>query len=113
MLVLTMLVMMIIVVVIAELSNFVAVLVAHQRMQNQAEGLGMQAARSLNAYDRAGRINNLTIFSRELVFNSRNTFDEVAANNPEVGALAQRYMDESRQGAQLVAAERDQFLPRR
>ena len=110
MLVLTMLVMMIIVVVMAEFSNFVAVLVAHQRMQDQAEGLGMQAARSLNAYDRAGRINNLTILSRELVFNSRNTLNEVAANDSEMGALAQRYMDESRQGAQLVSAERERIL---
>ena len=42
------------------IGNVLAVIFAYQRLENQAEATSMSATRCLNAYDRAGRINNMT-----------------------------------------------------
>jgi hypothetical protein len=110
MLVLVTLVMFLIVVIVAQLSSFVAMLIAHQQLQDEAEGFEMRAVNILNESDRTGRINLMTAASRELVFNTRKVYTQIAESSPELEPLASLYMDQSRQGSQVIATEREKIM---
>jgi len=110
MLVLTVFAMFLLVIAIAVLSGFVAMLLAHQRLQDQAEEFEMRAVQVLNESDRTGRINLMTAASRELVFDSRRVYNCVAQNSPAYMPLAQFYLNQSRDGARLIAQEREKIL---
>jgi hypothetical protein len=79
---------------------------SHQKAQNTTDSVALQAASVLNAHDRAGQMNNLVARCRELVYTSRETYDEAAANLRHLEPLARQLLDESRQSAHLVEAER-------
>lgn len=110
MLVLTILVMCFVMIVIAQLSGFAAMMMAHQELQDKAEKFEIGAVQILNQSDRTGRMNLMTAASRELVYDSRQTFNGMMQNAPAYAALAERYLNESRAGAQLVSDERQKLL---
>jgi hypothetical protein len=75
-----------------------------------SEGLALKAAQQLNVSDYTGRLNNLQARSRELVVTAREmnqmTEDE---DFSEFAPLAAQVMNQSREGARLVASERQKF----
>jgi len=99
-----------IVVVVTQMSSFGALLFAHQKLEDQTEAIELRAVEVLNSGDRSGRINLMTSASRELVFDSRRIFNGVAQNSPGYMGLAEFYLEQSREGAQLVAKERQQII---
>ncbi len=110
MMMLTLLVMTIALMVCASFMTIYSVIAARQKLEERTENLCMVAARSLNTDDHAGQMNNLTAASRELVFNSRNTYDYVANNNKFYLALASKLLDQSREGAEALAQERARLI---
>jgi hypothetical protein len=110
MLILTTLIMFGLVMIIVQFSSFIAMLVAHQRLQDEVESFDLRAVNVLNEYDRTGRINLLTAASRELVFESRQIDSRIAEVKPQYQTLANFYLDQSRQGAEDVSTERERIL---
>lgn len=100
-----------IVIVILMVGFVIAMVVLSQkRAQNEGEELALSLATTLNKDDYIGQMNNMVEFSRELVFTSRQQYDEAVADYPRLRPLAMQLMDESRTGAKLVEAERQQLV---
>lgn len=70
----------------------------------------MQVTQQFNSGDRTGRMNNLIAASREVVFTSRQVQVDSANTNPNFAPLAQLYVDQAREGAQLVSTEYQRLL---
>src|SRR5271170_5605314 len=102
MLLLTLLVMSIVLLIGASFMTIYGVFLAQQKLEERTENICMVAARSLNADDHAGQMNNLVAASRELVFNSRNTYEYVANNNRTYRVLAAKLLDQAREGASAI-----------
>lgn len=81
-------------------------MMSQKRAQGEVESLAMDFATSINKDDWVGEMNNMTGFSRELVYTSRQAVDEVMKNKPFLRPLAIQMMDEARQSAQLVDSEK-------
>lgn len=79
---------------------------AQKKIQSDSDELALTVARKLNEQDRAGFMNNLSMFSREAVFNSRNTYATIKTNAEQLEPLARQLMDEAREGALLVSEEK-------
>lgn len=90
--------------------TFYGIFFAQRRLGERAEVATLTGSRCLNIGDRAGQINNILAASRQLMFDSRQTYDDMAAHHPEVLPLAKHLLDESRQGAALVISERQRVL---
>lgn len=110
MLVLTVLALFLVFIIVAQLSGFAAMLLAHEKLMDQTEQSEMRAVEILNENDRTGRINLMTASSRELVFDSRRLYNSVAYNYPAYARLEQNYLEESREGARLVSQEREKII---
>lgn len=110
MLVLVILAMCVVCLIVAQLSGFAAMLLAHEKLMDQTEQSEMRAVEILNENDRSGRINLMTASARELVFDSRRLYNGVAYNCPSYARLAQYYLDQSRDGARLVSQEREKII---
>ncbi len=85
---------------------------SNQLLQDSSEKVVLQAAQRLNANDNAGKLNNLTVNSRELVFAIRQMHDK-AAFNPELQEyqqLAAHLVEQARLGASTVSDERQRFV---
>jgi hypothetical protein len=81
-----------------------------QRLQFTADNLATTAALNLNYSDRIGQINNLVANARELVFNSRAAYNYTVDNYPHLAGLANRFLVESRQGADMVENARQSLV---
>lgn len=91
---------------------FQLVFFSNQRLQDSGEKVALNAAQKLNENDNVGRLNNLIGDSRELVFTARQMRD-VTLYNPhyrDYEKLAAQYMDQTRDGARLLADERQRFV---
>src|SRR5262249_50726663 len=55
-----------------------AIAFAQQRLEQSDENLAMHAAELMNKGDRSGQMNNMVAASRELVFNSRITYQQIS-----------------------------------
>lgn len=82
---------------------------SHRKAQGETDSIALEAASILNAHDRAGQMNNLVARCRELVFTSRETYDDAAQNYRHLEPLARQLLDESRQSAHLVEDERQRL----
>ena len=80
------------------------------RGKNAADELALGAAKILNADDRQGRANILVERSRELVFSSRQNYNDVSRRLRHLEPLSRQLVDESRQGAQSVEEERQTIM---
>jgi hypothetical protein len=81
-------------------------MMSQKRTQSKIETLSLSMAVSINKDDWVGEMNNLTGYSRELVYSSRKAFEETVAHHPRMRPLALQLMDEARQSAALVETER-------
>lgn len=100
-----------IVIVILMVGFVVAMVVLSQkRAQNEGEELALALATTMNKEDYVGQMNNMVEFARELVFTSRQTYDETMTDYPRLRPLALQLLDESRAGAKLVELERQQLV---
>lgn len=81
-------------------------MMSQKRAQSRCEELSLNWATNLNNDDLVGQMNNMTGFSRELVYTSRETFEEIARSHPRMRPLALQLLDESRNSAVLVDSER-------
>lgn len=79
---------------------------SQKRTQNEVESLSLSLATSINKDDWVGQMNNLTGYSRELVWSSRKALDETLAHHARMRPLAIQLMDEAKQSASLVESER-------
>jgi hypothetical protein len=81
-----------------------------QRVGERAEKGAMQAARLMNNSDRAGQMNNMLVAARELVFNDRSTYVAVVSDYPDLQPMAKRFLDESKESAEFMIAERERLV---
>lgn len=81
-------------------------MMSQKRAQTEVENLSMELATTINSDDWVGAMNNMTGFSRELVFTSRQALDETVKYHANLRPLAIQLLDESRQSAALVESER-------
>lgn len=91
--------------------NFGKFFVHHIHDESVVESLTLKAATILNADDHAGKINNLVVQSRELVFDSRCAYN--ATLNSDywyLEPLAHHLLDQSRWGAQYVDTGRKRLI---
>jgi hypothetical protein len=77
-----------------------------KNLQFTADQFAMTTALNLNYGDHIGQMNNLVANSRELVFNSREAYNNTVNNCPQLSGLANRFLAESRQGADSVEQAR-------
>lgn len=84
-------------------------MMSQKRTQSQVENLTLEMANSINKDDWVGQMNNMTEFSRELVFSSRSALNEAIAHHPRMRPLAIQLLDEARQSAALVESERKEL----
>lgn len=81
-------------------------MMSQKRTQSRIETLSLSMATSINKDDWVGQMNNMTGYSRELVYSSRKSLDETVAHHARLRPLAVQLLDEARQSAQLVEDER-------
>lgn len=87
--------------------SFYILLAEQKRAQGDQDKMALLMAKTLNENDRIGQINNLVVRSRELVFVSRTSEDQVLAKQMGVWMpLARQLCQEARSGALVVEAER-------
>lgn len=79
---------------------------AQKRIQTESDELALRVANKLNEHDNAGFMNNLTMYSRESVFNARTSYNAIKTSSAKLEPLAQQLLDEARAGANLVCDER-------
>jgi hypothetical protein len=84
-------------------------MMSQKRTQSQVENLSLEMASAINKDDWVGQMNNMTEFSRELVFTSRSALNEAIAHHQRMRPLAIQLMDEARQSATLVESERKEL----
>lgn len=85
--------------------------VHHIHDQSVSDSLTLKAAMLLNADDRAGKMNNLVIQSRELVYDSRAAYNATLnANYSHLEPLAYRLLHQARWGAQFVDKGRQRLI---
>lgn len=84
----------------------VLLFMSHGKGQSKGDELAVSMAKILNANDRQGRMNILVERSRELVFTSRQAYEEVTPRYRHLEPLARQLMNEARAGAQLVESGR-------
>jgi hypothetical protein len=91
---------------------FQLVFFSNQRLQDSAEKVALNAAQKLNENDNAGRLNNLTCDARELVFTARQMYERTSTDGhfKDYEALARQVLEQSREGAREVAAERQRLV---
>lgn len=84
---------------------------SNQLLQDTTEKVALNAAQKLNDNDNAGKINNLIGCSRELVFDARSMHNKTL-DGPflEYEKLAAQVLEQSRDGAELVADERQRLV---
>lgn len=81
-------------------------LMNQKRTQSNVENLALSMATSINKDDWVGQMNNMTEFSRELVFTSRAAMDETLSQHARLKPLALQLLEEARQSAMIVDSER-------
>lgn len=84
---------------------------SNQFLQDSSEKVALSAAQKLNEHNYAGKLNELTGHSREMVFTAR-AMHEKSLHDPScvlAQQLAAYVVDESRQGATMLAEERQNF----
>lgn len=79
---------------------------AQKRIQAESDEGALRLAGKLNQSDNAGFVNNLVAYSRESVFNSRRTLNQIRAGAEQLEPLARQLATETRDGALLVEQER-------
>ncbi len=84
---------------------------SNQLLQDTSEKVALNAAQKLNENDNAGKINNLIGCSRELVFDAREMHNKTLDGQfIEYEQLAAQVLQQSRDGANLVADERQRLV---
>ncbi|MDZ4836380.1 MAG: hypothetical protein SGJ27_21610 [Candidatus Melainabacteria bacterium] len=85
---------------------------SNQLLQDTSEKVALNAAQKLNENENAGKINNLTGCARELVFSARQMHSKTVAEAAfaEYEPLAAQVLEQSRDGANLIADERQRLI---
>ncbi len=88
-----------------------SLLYSRDEVQNRAGSAAISIAQILNSHDFTGRMNNMIMHSRELVFDSRRILNRVDSDEDfaELRPLALQLMNESRSAAISVEKERNQL----
>lgn len=87
--------------------TFNTLLFQHSSAQDKADSLALSLAASINENDRIGQLNQLQACSRELIFESRQQFDQCRENDLDfLQPLCAELLSESRRGQSLLEQER-------
>lgn len=86
--------------------SFLIMMNHQKRNVSKAEEQALTLAISLNGQDWVGELNNMTGFSRQLVYTSRQQANTISKQSPQLSALAVQLLDESRRSAQIVNGEK-------
>lgn len=90
---------------------FYFVYFSHKNLQSWSEDLALDCAHQLNENDHGGKLNNLLGHSRELVFTSRENFYKAGSDEFRgVQGLSAQVLEQSREGAKLLADERKKYI---
>lgn len=81
-------------------------MMSQKRTQSNIETLSLSMATAINKDDWVGEMNNMTEFSRELVYTSRVVYNSTNERYTRMKPLATMLLDEARQSASLVESER-------
>lgn len=84
-------------------------MMSQKRTQGQLETLSLSMSTAINKDDWVGQMNNMTEFSRELVFTSRAALNETLAHHSRLKPLAMQLMEEAKQSAAMVESERKEL----
>jgi hypothetical protein len=79
-------------------------------LQSDADRLALIAALKLNENDCAGKINLLEQASRELIFDSRESFDSLHQDGKDPDALAEQLLEEAKENSHLVEQTRQAWI---
>lgn len=79
--------------------SFAGLFFVHNRLESSAGEIALAGAMALNANDRIGQMNNMVARSRQLVYDSHQTLDDV---DPTLEHLAQSLYDENVESAQSL-----------
>lgn len=77
------------------------------KLRSSAEKVALELAVNLNDGDRIGEMNSMTEYSRELVYSSREAHNRITFGYAHIEPLARVLLDEAREGARQVEAERN------
>jgi len=86
--------------------SFSSVFLMRARLQSEANDIALAAAQVLNDNDREGRMNNMISRSRQLVTASRSNYSVTRGAYPDLEPLAKQLLDEARDSARFLEAER-------
>lgn len=86
--------------------SFGGLVFTHNRLQASADEIALAGARKLNENDRIGQMNNMIARSRQLVFYSREQLEKAGQDYPQLNAIAQELLDETRDSAESLETER-------
>lgn len=86
--------------------SFSGLFFTHNRLQTSANEIALAGARKLNELDRIGQMNNMVARSRQLVAYSRKQLEDCHNNQPGLEALAQELLNEARDDAKSLEAQR-------
>jgi hypothetical protein len=87
-------------------SSFGSLFFMYNRLQASANEVALEGARTLNAHDRVGQMNNMIGRCRQLVYSDSENYDAVVAHYPQLEQLALEMRDESIDNANLLESER-------
>lgn len=85
-------------------------LLSQKRSQNQTEELSLRWSTDLNKENWIGNMNNMTGFSREMVYTSRQDLDNIIQKHARLKPLAMQLLDESRKASLIVNEERKALI---
>ncbi len=78
----------------------------HNRLQGSADEIALAGARKLNENDRVGQMNNMVARSRQMVMESELNLEKTQADYPQLQAIAEEQLEESKDCAAELEQER-------
>lgn len=78
----------------------------HNRLQASADEIALAGAKKLNARNRIGQMNNMISRCRQLVYSSRDDYNTIKEEFPQIERIADQLLQESRQSALDLETER-------
>lgn len=90
--------------------SYCGVFFASNRLQAFADEVALKAAQKLNDRDRIGQLNNMTARCRQLYYSTNEDYEKTRKDYPDLESFAKPLLDESRESALTLDAERKRVL---
>lgn len=86
--------------------SFAGLVFQQNRLRTSADEISLAGARALNKKNRIGQMNDMIARCRQLVHSSRNQYDKAVSDHPNLSQLANKQLQEARDGAALLETQR-------